>query len=75
VLLAVLTFAAEKAEEEPSKTPFYIAGILLVVWALAVATTGIRNERFASQRRVGRGVMAVSAVLVVATMATAVLTG
>ncbi len=63
MLHAVLTFAAEEAEE-PDKTPFYIAGILLVLWALGVATVGIRNERFASEPRVGRGVMAVSAVLV-----------
>jgi hypothetical protein len=74
VLHAVLTFAAEEAEK-PSKTPFYIAGIILVVWALAVATVGIRNERFASEKRVGRAVMAVSAVLVAATMTAAVLTG
>jgi hypothetical protein len=52
VLHAVLTFAAEEAEE-PNKTPFYIAGIILVVWALVVATIGIRNERFASEKRVG----------------------
>jgi hypothetical protein len=70
VQLALVTLAAE----EPSKTPFYICGILLVGWALVVATTGIRNERFASERRVGRAVMAVSLVLVVATMAAAVLT-
>jgi hypothetical protein len=74
VLHAVLTFAAEEAEE-PSKTPFYVAGIILVVWALAVATVGIRNERFASEKRVGRAVIAVSAVLVLATMAMAVVTG
>jgi hypothetical protein len=74
VLHAVLTFAAEEAEE-PSKTPFYVAGILLVAWALVVATIGIRNERFASEKRVGRAVMAVSAVLVLATMAMAVATG
>jgi hypothetical protein len=74
VLHAVLTFAAEEAEE-PSKTPFYVAGIILVVWALVVATIGIRNEHFASEKRVSRGVMAVSAVLVLATMAMAVVTG
>ena len=73
MLHAVLTFAAGEAEE-PSKTPFYVAGILLVVWALGVATLGIRNERFASEKRVGRAVMAVSAVLVAATMAMAVVT-
>jgi hypothetical protein len=74
VLHAVLILAQQEAEE-PDKTPFYIAGILLVLWALVVATLGIRNERFAAEPRVGRAVMAVSAVLVAATMTTAVLTG
>jgi hypothetical protein len=73
VLHAVLTFAAEEAE--PNKTPFYVCGILLVLWALVVAALGIRNERFASVPRVGRTVMAVTAVLVAATMLSAVLTG
>jgi hypothetical protein len=73
VLLAVLTFAAEEAE--PNKTPFYVCGIILVLWALAVATMGIRNERFAEAKRTGRTVMAISALLVVATMTSAVLTG
>jgi glucan phosphoethanolaminetransferase (alkaline phosphatase superfamily) len=73
VLHSILVFAQEEAEE-PSKVPFYVAGILLVVWALVVATVGIRNERFASEKRVARPVMAVSAVLVVATMAMAVVT-
>jgi hypothetical protein len=73
VLHSILVFAQEEAEE-PSKVPFYVAGILLVIWALIVATLGIRNERFASEKRVGRTVMAVSAVLVLATMAMAVVT-
>jgi hypothetical protein len=74
VLHAVLTFAATEGEE-PNKVPFYICGILLVGWALVVSSLGIRNERFASEQRVGRAVMTVSAVLVAATMAAAVLTG
>jgi hypothetical protein len=73
VLHSILVFAQEEAEE-PSKAPFYIAGILLVVWALVVATLGIRNERFASAPRLARTIMAVSAVLVLATMAMAVVT-
>jgi hypothetical protein len=74
VLHSILVFAQEEAEE-PSKTPFYVCGILLVIWALVVAALGIRNERFASVPRVGRTVMAVTAVLVAATMISAVLTG
>jgi hypothetical protein len=73
VLHAVLTFAATEGDK-PSKVPFYICGILLVGWALVVATLGIRNERFASEQRVGRAVMAVSVLLVAATMSAAVLT-
>jgi hypothetical protein len=73
VLHAVLTFAAAEADK-PSKVPFYICGILLVGWALIVATIGIRNERFASEARLGRRIMAVSVVLVLATMTSAVLT-
>jgi hypothetical protein len=73
VLHAVLTLAAEKAE--PNKTAFYICGGALVIWALAVATVGIRNERFAEAKRTGRTVIAISALLMLATMASAVLTG
>jgi hypothetical protein len=73
VVHAVLTFAATEGEK-PSKVPFYICGILLVGWALVVATIGIRNERFAEGARQGRTVMLVSAVLVAATMTAAVLT-
>jgi hypothetical protein len=74
VLHAILVFAQEEAEE-PNKTAFYVCGILLVLWALVVATIGIRNESFASVPRLGKTVMAVSAVLVAATMISAVLTG
>ena len=73
MLHAVLTFAATEGDK-PSKVPFYICGILLVGWALVVATIGIRNERFASEKRQGRTVMLVSVVLVAATMTSAVLT-
>ena len=62
------------AAGEPSKVPFYIAGGLLVVWAVALAGVGLTRPAFPYNQRGARGVMAVSAILMVAAMATAVLT-
>jgi hypothetical protein len=62
------------AADEPSKVPFYIAGGLFVVWALALAGVGLTRPAFPVNERGARGVMAVSLVLAIAAMATAVLT-
>ena len=62
------------AAGEPSKVPFYIAGGLLVIWAVALAGVGLTRPAFPYNQRGARGVMAISAVLMVAAMATAVLT-
>jgi uncharacterized cupredoxin-like copper-binding protein len=60
---------------EKSKVPYYVAGGLLVAWALFVSIgIGMRNPRFPSTVGAERGVIAVSAVLVVATVSMAVLT-
>jgi hypothetical protein len=76
MLHPLLTFAAEAAKDEPSKVPFYIAGCLLAVWAVAVALMGIRrHSEWPASDGAARGVMGISAVLVLAAMATAVLTG
>jgi glucan phosphoethanolaminetransferase (alkaline phosphatase superfamily) len=75
VLHALITFA-QAEHEEPSKTLFYIAGILLAAFALIVSAIGItRHETFPPSRGAARGVMALAVVLVVFTMASAVLTG
>jgi hypothetical protein len=60
--------------DHPSKTPFYIAGALLVVFALAVSAVGVRSETFPPTRAARIGVTAVALVLVAAAMLTAVLT-
>jgi hypothetical protein len=74
-VLELLATAAEGAEET-SKTPFYIAGIALTVFALVVAAIGIRgHENFPGSKRGRNGVIALAALLVAATMASAVLTG
>ena len=69
-----VTFAPVLAAEK-SKVPFYIAGGLLVAWALIVALAlGLRKERFPYNLQGQRTVSAITAVLVVAAMATAVIT-
>jgi plastocyanin len=64
-----LILAAEK-----SKTPFYIAAGLLVGWALLVSLGLGRKPGFPSSVGQQRGIMAVSAILVVIALAMAVAT-
>jgi hypothetical protein len=74
MLHALITFAAEGAEE-PSKTLFYICGGALVVWALAISALGIRShESWPPSESATRGVMTISVVLVLLAMASAVIT-
>ena len=65
-----LVLAAEK-----SKTPFYIAGGILVAWALIISMgIGMRKPSFPETLGQQRAVMGVSAVLVVAAVSMAVVT-
>ena len=76
MILAVLQEAAEHAAEETSKTPFYIAATLLVIYAALLSAVGtLRHETFPGTRGLATALMLVGAVLVVGTMATAVVTG
>src|SRR6202035_3595176 len=60
---------------EKSKVPFYIAGGLLVAWALIVSLgLGLRRAEFPGNPGAARAVMGVSAVLVIAAASTAVIT-
>jgi len=60
---------------EKSKVPFYIAGGLLVAWALFVSLViGTRRSDFPTNLSQQRAVMAVSAVLVLAAVSMAVAT-
>jgi plastocyanin len=60
---------------EKAKTPFYIAGGLLVAWALIVSLgLGMRNPNFPGTLGGQRVVAAITAVLVVAAASTAVIT-
>jgi plastocyanin len=58
----------------PSKVPFYVVGGLLACWAVLLAGWGISHEEFPGSQRKGQLVMLASFILVVATMASAVLT-
>ncbi len=70
----LIAFAAE-AGAESSKTLFYICGAVLVVWAVGVSAMGIRaHETFPPSKGAARGVMAISVLLILAAMASAVIT-
>lgn len=72
--LATLHLAPILAAEK-SRVPFYIAGGVLVVWAMIVSVgIGMRRENFPGSLRGEHVVIAISAVLVLATAASAVLT-
>jgi hypothetical protein len=71
---AVLQLAPVLAAAK-SKVPYYVAGGLLVVWALVISlAVGLRKPDFPSGRSGQRAVIAVTALLVVATMSMAVAT-
>ncbi len=66
--------AALFAVAEPSKTPFYIAGGALAVWAVALAGLGLTQPEFPHGERGARGVMTLSFVLIVIAILSAILT-
>jgi plastocyanin len=60
---------------EKSKVPFYIAGGLLVAWALIVSLgLGLRRADFPGNPGAARAVMGITAILVIAAASTAVIT-
>ena len=69
-LAAVLTSTLVAATV--SKVPFYIAGGLLAVWAVVLAAIGLNRPGFPYSERGARGVMLISFVLVILTIALAV---
>ena len=73
-MLTVIAAAAE--HEESSKTLFYVAGAILAAFAVVISVIGIRgHETFPPSKGAARGVMALAALLVVITMASAIITG
>jgi uncharacterized cupredoxin-like copper-binding protein len=74
-MFATIAHFAPVLAAEKSKVPYYIAGGLLVAWALFVSLgLGLRNPNFPGTLGGQRAVMAISAVLVLATVSMAVAT-
>jgi len=74
MLATLLTFATEAAEEEPSKTLFYVLGLAAAGWAVLLFAVGMRSERFPSSDGAMKGIIAVSFLVVAGAMASAVIT-
>jgi hypothetical protein len=55
-----------------SKTPFYVAGIVLALWAVVLAAIGLSRPNFPENVGGSRVVMGISFVLMLAVVATAV---
>ena len=68
--MSVLLLAAS----ESSKTPFYILGGALALWAVILAAIGLRRPDFPGDLRGQRGVIAVSLAMIVLAIGAAVLT-
>jgi hypothetical protein len=62
------------AASEPSKVPFYVAGGVLALWAVALASVGLTRPSFPYGARGARGVITVSVLLMAAAIAMAIVT-
>lgn len=71
--LIALILAVEE-EAEPSKTAFYVCGGLLAVWAVVLSGIGMSSATFPATAGAKRGVIGLTALFMVAAMATAVIT-
>ncbi len=60
------------AASEPSKVPFYFAGGVLALWAVVLASLGLTRPSFPYNERGERGVIAITFVLVVIAIGTAI---
>jgi hypothetical protein len=70
-----IVFAAVEGEEEPSKTLFYVFGGALAIFAVLISVLGIsRIGSFPRSKGQRRGVIGLAALLVLAAMASAVIT-
>ncbi|MGI8902788.1 MAG: hypothetical protein ACR2IP_03835 [Solirubrobacteraceae bacterium] len=62
------------AAAEPSKVPFYVAGGVLVGWAILLSAVGLTRPSFPEGPRAMRGVMLVSFVLAAIAIAMSIAT-
>ena len=76
MLATLLTLAVEVVEEEePSKTLFYVLGLVAAGWAVVLFAIGMRSPTFPGSPAAQRGVIAISVLVVLGAMASAVITG
>jgi hypothetical protein len=74
-VLQVLITIAQAEAEESSKTAYYVAGIVLALFAVVISAIGIRShETFPPTRAGSRAVIGLAVILVAATMTAAILT-
>ena len=73
-MLTLLAVVVEHSSDEGSKTAYYVAAGVFACWAVLVGAFGVMRETFPRSQSTARVVMLVSGVLMVATMACAVLT-
>jgi hypothetical protein len=62
------------AASEPSKVPFYIAGLILAGWAVVLAGLGLTRPDFPYNVRGQRAVIGISFLLMLVALGAAVLT-
>jgi len=70
--VATLVMAID--EHEPSKTPFYLGGGVLALWAVILGFIGLRSDSFPGTDGAARGVMGISVLLVAIAIAMALIT-
>ena len=75
-VLQLILFAVEEGgeREDHDKTAFYVAGGVLALWAVLVSLVAFTKSDFATERGLSRIVIAITAVLMLVTMATSILT-
>ena len=78
-LASILVFAQEAAHgaehEETSKTLFYVVGGIAAAYGVLIAAIGITKHDFPASKGAARGVFALSTLVVLAAMASSVVTG
>ena len=72
MLSAIVLAATEGAES--SKSAFYFAGGLLAVWAVVLGAAGLSRADLPGNATAERGIIGITALLMVATLAAAILT-
>lgn len=75
-ILAFVAFAAEEVHhEESDKTLFYVVGGIAAAYGVLIAFFGLAKQNFPATKGAARGVFALSTLVVLAAMASSVLTG